>query len=376
MSQSELASELNRAAQRDSLTRHEVSRWERGEVVPGRYWRDHLCAVLAMPVSSLRTAIRDGNSASPGEQDLPGSPNEADYVLARAELVERLQLTFVDDGTVVSMLKDQTNYLRLLDRRMGGAGLTQQLDGHIAGMRDVLCQAVLARHRQPIAAELAGACTLAGWRCLDRGAIADARQHYDVAVSAAREADSPALLAHAMGEHSFVLIDLGQVAIALALVQEARAVAKSKVPRLLTSWLCATEAEVQAVAGNGDRSRKTFDEAARLLPDAPVDPALPYITLDHTHLTRWRGNILARLGDDEAIRHLYAASGAQDHSLRARAGLHTDLAYALTASGENDEAGVQLGIARPLAERAGSQRQRRRIAQLTSQRQDMQQRDQ
>jgi hypothetical protein len=179
-----------------------------------------------------------------------------------------------------------------------------------------------------------------------------------------------------MGEHSFVLIDLGQVAIALALVQEARAVAKSKVPRLLTSWLCATEAEVQAVAGNGDRSRKTFDEAARLLPDAPVDPALPYITLDHTHLTRWRGNILARLGDDEAIRHLYAASGAQDHSLRARAGLHTDLAYALTASGENDEAGVQLGIARPLAERAGSQRQRRRIAQLTSQRQDMQQRDQ
>ena len=41
---------------RPSLTREDVSRWERGKVIPGAFWIDHLATVLQVPSRALLEA--------------------------------------------------------------------------------------------------------------------------------------------------------------------------------------------------------------------------------------------------------------------------------------------------------------------------------
>ncbi|MFY1577808.1 helix-turn-helix domain-containing protein [Verrucosispora sp. WMMD703] len=69
-SQSRLAAELCAAAGVSTLSRHEVSRWERQVRVPGRFWRGWLALVLAAPASPLATgpdalSIESGTPTDP-----------------------------------------------------------------------------------------------------------------------------------------------------------------------------------------------------------------------------------------------------------------------------------------------------------------------
>jgi ATP/maltotriose-dependent transcriptional regulator MalT len=90
------------------------------------------------------------------------------------------------------------------------------------------------------------------------------------------------------------------------------------------------------------------------------------IFLNEGHLTRWRGNVLAMLGDGDAMEELYTALSAVDSSfVRAKSGLHSDLAEAHLARGELEDARSHLQQARLLANRTGSVRYRRRVELLT-----------
>ena len=199
--------------------------------------------------------------------------------------------------------------------------------------------------------------------------MSTAWQHHEGARSAALEARSPSLLAHAMVQQALVLIEVGEVTGAVELVREAQGDARGHVPPLLSAWLAASEGEVLAAAGDAGGSRRAFDVATAALPVACGEPDLPYIQLDSTHLARWHGNVLARLGDGAATERLVTALEAGDQSLRARAALHTDLAYALTTSGDHRQAALQLKMAADFAAQSGSVRQRRRIRRLASERQ-------
>lgn len=55
-SQGQLADLLCADAEQCSLTREDVSRWERGKVIPGTYWLDYLARVLEVPLEALREA--------------------------------------------------------------------------------------------------------------------------------------------------------------------------------------------------------------------------------------------------------------------------------------------------------------------------------
>jgi hypothetical protein len=91
------------------------------------------------------------------------------------------------------------------------------------------------------------------------------------------------------------------------------------------------------------------------------------IFLNGTHLARWQGNVLAMLGDGDAVTSLYGALEDMDPSfVRARAGLHTDLAHAHLTRAEYDDAHIHLRQARLLAGRTGSVRQRRRVDMLSA----------
>ncbi|MBI3687072.1 MAG: helix-turn-helix transcriptional regulator [Actinobacteria bacterium] len=57
-SQSELARRLAETSGRPSLTREEISRWERATVIPGPYWLSHLSTVLGAPADLLAEEAR------------------------------------------------------------------------------------------------------------------------------------------------------------------------------------------------------------------------------------------------------------------------------------------------------------------------------
>jgi transcriptional regulator with XRE-family HTH domain len=56
LTQRELADLLCDISQNDSITREEVSRWERGKRIPGPYWRAFLSTALDVPHAAVDKA--------------------------------------------------------------------------------------------------------------------------------------------------------------------------------------------------------------------------------------------------------------------------------------------------------------------------------
>ncbi|MEW2417959.1 XRE family transcriptional regulator [Streptomyces sp. NPDC046866] len=330
-----------------------VSEWENGKrAISERY------AVILRPLLGVTDAELRGEPVKLIPQQTDGYE----------DLLSRIDSARSISETMVQTFFDQTELLRTMDRQMGAAGLVDQMAGHLVGMEDALTFAVLPGTRRPIATALAGAATLAAWQALDAGAVERAWRHYELAKRAAQDADAPLYLAHAMGEQAYVLRDAGRPEMAVELIRDAqRTYADRHSPRL-KAWLSAAEAELCAAAGMGDDARRALEQAEAMLPDGVEarDADMLSIFLNGGHLARWRGNVLATLGDSAAMEELYAALGTVDPSfVRARSGLHSDLTQAHLARGELDEARSHLQQARLLANRTGSVRYRRRVELLT-----------
>ncbi|MFF7389835.1 XRE family transcriptional regulator [Streptomyces scabiei] len=280
------------------------------------------------------------------------------------ELLSRIDSASSVDESMVQAFNDQTELLRTMDRRLGAASLVDQVTGHLAALEDALSFAVLPHTRRPVALALAGASTMAAWQAIDAGAVERAWRHYELAKRAARDAEAPMYLAHAMAEQAYVLCEAGRPALGVDLIRDAqRTLGQAGAPRL-RAWLYAAEAEMCAHAGMPDDCRHALDRAVTSIPAGPEDrdPDMLSIFLNSAHLARWRGNVLALLGDDEAVTSLYDALDVADPTfVRANAGLHTDLAQAHLARAEYDDANTHLRQARLLASRTGSVRQRRRV---------------
>jgi hypothetical protein len=189
--------------------------------------------------------------------------------------------------------------------------------------------------------------------------------HYERAKAAAREADSPALLAHATAEQAFVLIDLDETTTAVGQLVHARSIVNGTAIPLLGAWLAAAHGETLATAGQADDARRAFDTAADLLPVDPVHPELPFLFLGDSHLDRWRGNALSRVGDPDAIEQLTTALARLPVDfVRARTGLLVDLATAHAAAGDRDATLLYKRQAHRLATQIKSDRQQRRLNRL------------
>ncbi len=238
---------------------------------------------------------------------------------------------------------------------------------HIAHVEELNHHAVRPGVRRMLANVLADASALAGWQALDVGTPRESWEHFERAKSAAREAEDPSLLAFATAEQAYVLLDLGDASQAMEMVQFARHQATGAVPGLMATWLAAAQAEMATANGNADAAHVALDQAADLLPAEP-DDLLPYLVLSKTHLARWRGNCLARLGDEHAIEELTAGLAAVTGTYaRAEAGVRIDLATALLVVGEHAAADEHLYAANVLISRTGSRRQERRIKGLKGQ---------
>ncbi|OKI52589.1 regulator [Streptomyces sp. CB00072] len=331
-----------------------ISEWENGRRVITDRYAALLRPLLGITDAELRSDVEEARPAAGGYE----------------ELLSRIDSSSSLSESMVGSFLDQTELLRTMDRQMGAAGLVDQMNGHLAAMEDALTFAVLPGARRPIAAALAGASTLAAWQALDAGAVERAWRRYELAKKAAQDAESPLYLAHAMGEQAYVLADAGRPLLAIELVRDAqRTQAERQSPRL-RAWLAAAEAELCAAAGvdMATEARAALERAETLLPDDGEvrDPDMLSIFLNTGHFARWRGNVLAKLGDESAMGELYESLNTADPSfVRASAGVHCDLTQAHLARGEVDQARSHLQRARLAANRTGSVRFRQRVELLT-----------
>jgi tetratricopeptide (TPR) repeat protein len=281
------------------------------------------------------------------------------------ELRARLAVARVVDAEMIERFRRQVEEARHVDRAFGGVTLLDQLRSLIKQFEGLLSFSTMHGHREALAGVLTEASALAGWEALDRNAFSQAWEHHERAKSAAREAGSRSLLAHATAQQAFILIDLGEIRGAVELLAGARATANGVAPSLLQSWLAAAHGEGLAAAGERDEALRAFDAADSLVPSDPVDPALPFLFLGGAHLDRWRGNALARLGEPDAINQLsHSLPRLPNEFVRARTGMLVDLAFAYAAAGDRDAALSYARQAKRLASQIKSDRQRRRISGL------------
>ncbi|MEU6141437.1 XRE family transcriptional regulator [Streptomyces sp. NPDC047081] len=332
-----------------------VSEWENGKRTISDRYAEILRRLLGVTDAELR-----------GSADAVALPVADGY----DELLSRIDSASSVGESMVQAFNAQTELLRTMDRQLGAAGLVDQMTGHLAALEDALNFAVLPSTRRPVALALAGASTLAAWQAIDSGAVERAWRHYELAKRAAHDAEAPMYLAHAMAEQAYVLCEAGRPALGVELVRDAqRSLGQDGSPRL-RAWLYAAEAELCAhVPGMADDCRRALDMAMATIPPGSEDrdPDMLSIFLNGAHLTRWQGNVLALLGDDDAVTSLYSALEVADPTfVRAKAGLHTDLAQAHVARAEYDDAHTHLRQARLLASRTGSVRQRRRVDLLSA----------
>lgn len=330
-----------------------VSEWENGRRNVSGVYADVLRAVLGMTNAELFGS------------ELAVEPAMADDY---DTLIQRIDTAHSVSGSLVDTMLQQTELLRTVDRRLGAAGIVDQMQAHLSTLSEALTFAVLPSARRPVARALAGAATLAAWQALDVGAADRAWRHYELAKSAARDSGEALYLAHATGEQAYVLLDAGRTELAIELIREARTAEESRLSPRLRAWLLAAEAEMCAHAGRADETRRALDLASACLPsgDEARDEEMPSIFLNENHMARWRGNALALIGQDEALTQLQHALASMDQSFtRARAGVRCDLAQAHAFRGEHSEAVAQIKEARRLANRTGSIRHIRRIDRIS-----------
>lgn len=355
---SQLVHELRTAAARrkqrlvsDASLSRRIAVWENQDGAVGDFYRDLLCEVYGRSAAEL------------GLVELPSPASTPET----AELVDRLTFSRLDAG-LVELLRRHTQSIRMLDRRLGGVTIYQQTTAHVEQIEKLVHYALPGAHREAAADELGQAAALAGWQALDMGRLDEAWRLHEAATAASRESGRPASLAYARAQQAYVLLDADRTADAHDVIRRARTEAGSAVPTALRAWLHAAEAEALAAGGERDTALRALDAAAEDLASGGSDESLPFVMLDSGHLARWRGHCLARLGEAEAIDELTSALTAMGEGQygRAEASLRVDLALAFRARGDRAEARLHAQRAADLAGRTGSERQRRRIADLVS----------
>jgi hypothetical protein len=227
----------------DASVKTQISRHENGKIAPDRDWRLAYRLIYGRTDEELGFGLT-GHSQAPAD-----------------DLAVRLAASRPVTAAEIVVMRRQIDNIRALDRQLGAPAVLEQLRALMATMTSLLTYSLRPGVRGPLAAALVEAGTLAGWQALDVGSPGQAWRHYEMAKAAAREAQSPRLLAHAMGEQSYALLDVGDAQQAIELIGESRGVSSRRGSPLLTAWLFAAEAEAHAAAKDDASCCRALDMA-------------------------------------------------------------------------------------------------------------------
>ncbi|MEO3775648.1 transcriptional regulator [Micromonospora sp. B11E3] len=321
-SQQRLAARLCAAAGVPTLTRHEISRWERQLRVPGDFWLGWLAVVLDVPVGLLSGAAAHSRPEPP-RVVRPGSRSRSALLaLARRWLTDpRGPLLIVPPpaaqptglhppggaadppGGVPTVAE-----LRRLDDLAGGADLAGYGAYRLGrAVRELSGAGPAARRRLlPVLAESA---QLAGWLAADAGHPAGGLDAYRLGLRAAAAAGDPAFGGHVLGAASHLLACAGDPYGALVLARTGYAGARRSASPGLRALLLHRVALAAALDGRAEAAGRALAAADRVA--EAVEPARepPWLYwLDGPELAAMTGRTLVALGRPRPAEPLLAAA--------------------------------------------------------------------
>ncbi|SCG47365.1 helix-turn-helix domain-containing protein [Micromonospora coxensis] len=375
-SQQHLADALCAAAGTPTLTRHEVSRWERAVRVPGERWRRHLAAVLDAPAGPLADA--PSRRRPPGPAPATRS-RSALLALARRWAADPSAPLLLNPATIDHVagpspdgsaadgdpagpppgdhLSDAFGLaeLRRLDDLAGGADLAPAGAYRLRRVARALRRAGPTGRRRLLPA-LAEAAQFAGWLDGDAGDLAAGLDAHRLGLRAAAATGDRAFAGHVLGSASHLLAGAGDAEGALLLARAGYAGARRAGSPGLRTLLLHRVALAAALAGRAPAGRQALDAARRTAEavEPATEPAWLY-WLDGDELAAMTGRTLVALGrPGPAVPLLHAAgSGRGPRSAAVYGGW---LARGLLRLGEVDRAAAVAGAALHDAVRAGSTR--------------------
>jgi transcriptional regulator with XRE-family HTH domain len=308
-SQLRLAELLCAASGVPTLTRHEISRWEREERIPSQRWLRWLAMVLDMPVDDLERAAGVARAR-------------------RGEVVSDPPLNWfpavagtTKTPTDTTVLASRVATLRRMDDLVGGADLVGVTGRELAAALRVLRTDDLTegqrRRLLPVVAELA---QLTCWVAADAGAPVRARRAHRVGVEAATAAEAYPLLGHLLTSLAHVEgSDAAHRGAALELARQGYRLARPAASATARALLLHRVAFASALAGQRRACEEALIGAERAFGrrDPERDPAWLY-WFDDAELTAMTGRCYAALGRPRVAEPLLRAALA-DRRIRMRA---------------------------------------------------------
>ncbi|GAA2391582.1 hypothetical protein Cme02nite_13290 [Catellatospora methionotrophica] len=398
-SQTRLAALLCAAAGVTTVTRHEVSRWERGDRLPGAQWLAWLALVLDLPPAWLAAAARPVDSPAPADgltrllqlaeqwlrhvansDPAPGESRGPAGLGFVTRLAEPGHAAGPGHPAGSALLDgSEHGYGRFFAQP--GDGEAAQLDRHVAELRwmddlvggtdlapvahrcwqqgaDRLRRARGADRRRLLrpVTELA---QLAGWTAADAGDRAGALRAYRAGLVLSMEAGDPALGAHVLGGASHLLCEVDPGA-AWRLARIAAAGARRDGSAGLRALLAHRAALAAARAGDGRAAQDGLLVARRLGDRVRPEHEPDWLYwLDPAELAAMAGRCLVALDRPVRALRLLEQPGLRRRRRgqpRTRAVYAGWLARALLGVGEVEQACVVGADAAVEAVRAGSVR--------------------
>lgn len=213
-SQARLADALCAVSGRSTVTRHDVSRWERGKRVP-RTWLPHLAEVLSVTRETLEQATVPEQEPVPVRETLESLLPPGDAVALLSARTGRRA-----GRTTAVALAARAHGLRLADDVLAGGDLLgpafRELDAAVRVLRESTHSDAVRRELLRAVGELA---QIAGWVASD-AADPRAERTYRLGLDAAREAGDRTLAAQLAGSLGYHLVNNDRVSdgVALSLV--------------------------------------------------------------------------------------------------------------------------------------------------------------
>ncbi|QLQ37061.1 helix-turn-helix domain-containing protein [Micromonospora robiginosa] len=328
-SQQRLAAELCAASGVPTLTRHEVSRWERQLRLPGDFWSAWLATVLGVPGELLA-------EAGARSRRLGATPARVDAAGSRARLaLLTLAHRWAADPTGGALAGPLADGLPPPAARSGRAGQPAPAgpadppgEGGLAVLRrwdDLLgggdltgygarrLRRVVRGHRlagpagrRRLLPELAESAQLAGWLAADAGDLTGGLVAYRLALRAALAAGDRPLAGHVLGSASHLLAGAGDPAGALTLARIGYAAGRAGASAGLRALLLHRVALAAALAGRRRAAGQALAGADRAgTPDPGREPPWLY-WLDEAELAAMTGRTLVAVGRPAAAVALLA----------------------------------------------------------------------
>nr|WP_145490531.1 MULTISPECIES: helix-turn-helix transcriptional regulator [Streptomyces] len=273
-SQRQFAAVLCAVSGAQSITRNEVSRWERGERVPD-VWLPAFAQVLGVPLRELEQAA--AYARGDAQAVLPGVAATLGDLLPDGDALEPLSASCGRriGATTVDGLAARVHGLRLADDVLSGGDLIapafRELRAAVRLYRESEHSEETGRGLLVQIGELG---QIAGWIASDAGRGDDAEHAYRLGLSAARQAGDAPLVAQLAGSLGYHLTNSGREREGLELAKAAVAEAGPDAPATTRALFLDRVAWAHTRAGEAQPALRALGEAHAAL-DATGGPPAP-----------------------------------------------------------------------------------------------------